>query len=255
MDIRLFDDSPEVWDKYVIGHENSTLYHLFAWGKVLEEALGHKRLYLAAYLNAKLIGIFPLMLVKSRLFGSALISLPFLNYGGVCADSEEATCLLYQRAISLAKENRVDYFQIRNIYQSGEVFPTSLDKATFILRLSDCEEDMFKSFRKQTKNRIRKALEHRLKVERGHKLLHDFYSAFSIAMKEHGTPVLGLKFFHKVLEHFGNQTEFYVAYQDKQVVGSKLTISFKDTVYQIWGGVSRKISRSFGQLSSYLGTG
>ncbi|RKX19033.1 MAG: FemAB family PEP-CTERM system-associated protein [Candidatus Zixiibacteriota bacterium] len=241
IDIRLFDDTPEIWDNYVTAHKDSTLYHLFAWGNVMEEAFGHKKLYLGAYLYNKLVGILPLILVKSKLFGSCLTSMPFLNYGGVCTNHKEAVKLLYVKAVELAKANNVDYLEIRNLQKpSTTVYKTKLEKATFILALCDNEKDMLKVFRKQTRNRIRKAEKYGLRVENGACLSDDFYEAFSVAMKEHGTPVLGQKFFRTVLKYFGEMTGFYVAYKDKHIIGSKLTISFKDTVYQIWGGYPQK---------------
>ena len=234
--VRLFDDTPEIWDRYIENHQDSTLYHLFAWGLILEEALGHKRFYIAAYQNSELNGILPLILVKSKLFGSGLISMPFLNYGGVCANNYDTASLMYIKAINLARENKVDYLELRNIKKPNGGYPLKFTKAAYVLSLADDEEVVFKNLRKQTRNRIRKAIQQGIKVEVGHHLLNDFYVGFSIAMKEHGTPVLGLKFFYKVLEYFGDKVQFYVAYYNGQIAGAKLTITHKDISYQIWGG-------------------
>ena len=46
------------------------------------DMLGHESCYLAAFNQDRIVGVFPLVHVKSRLFGNIACSLPFVNYGG-----------------------------------------------------------------------------------------------------------------------------------------------------------------------------
>jgi hypothetical protein len=44
-------------------------------------------------------GVLPLVHMNSRIFGNFLVSMPFFNYGGACADTEEIRGLLIEEAV------------------------------------------------------------------------------------------------------------------------------------------------------------
>jgi len=59
-------------------------------------------------------GVLPLFKIKSLLFGSSMVSLPFAPYGGILADNEDVEEALFQRAAGLTKEKDLHYMEIRN---------------------------------------------------------------------------------------------------------------------------------------------
>ena len=197
----------------------------------------------------QIVGILPLTLVRSRLFGISLSSMPFLNYGGVCTDHQSATDSLYARAMELAREHHAKYLELRNCHPPTGNNPVRLEKATFILHLAETEEQTFASFRKATRNRIRKVDEHGLVLKRGLDIIDDFYAGFAIAMKEHGTQVLPKAFFQSVVKHFGDMAVFYVAYKDGDPAGVKLAMIWRETMFEIWGGYPNKHKA---RLANYL---
>ena len=71
------------WDAFVATHPEASGYHRWAWRSVFEHGLGQRCLYLSAWDANRLVGVLPLVRVKSLLFGRALSSLPYVNYGGV----------------------------------------------------------------------------------------------------------------------------------------------------------------------------
>ena len=68
-------------------HPDATLGHLRAWGPVIQHAYGHTTHSLAAVADGEVVGLLPLVLVRSRLFGDRLVSMPFLDYGGIVVDA------------------------------------------------------------------------------------------------------------------------------------------------------------------------
>ena len=90
-------DEFDIWDRYVMEHPCSTLYHLSGWKKVIEKAYGHKTYYLKALdkynhrsktnlrvgnkdlRNKNFVGILPLVHLNHFLFGNSLISMPFFD--------------------------------------------------------------------------------------------------------------------------------------------------------------------------------
>jgi len=69
------------------------------WLTVLEHGLRHEPYVLEAVEGGELRGLLPLALVDSRLFGRFLVSLPYLNYGGIVSDCEESAGDLIDRAL------------------------------------------------------------------------------------------------------------------------------------------------------------
>src|SRR5581483_6477623 len=99
-------------ETYVSAREQMPLSRHPGWLKILERGLGHEVLCLEALGEGKTRGLLPLAHVHSLLFGRFLVSLPYLNYGGVLADNEQVARLLIDRAIELAKQLKVRYLEL-----------------------------------------------------------------------------------------------------------------------------------------------
>lgn len=85
---------PEEWDSVVRASSDWTHFHLYGWKAVMDGALGHDSLYLEARDGSELVGVLPIVRVKSRIFGHFLVSMPFLNYGGPLGTAEAVGALV-----------------------------------------------------------------------------------------------------------------------------------------------------------------
>src|SRR5437868_14352605 len=92
MRIRLANSTAdaELWQEFVNGHAECVNYHRWGWKHVIENSFGWPTYYLMAETDNNIHGILPLVWQKSWMFGSFLTSMPFLNSGGVIAQSKEA---------------------------------------------------------------------------------------------------------------------------------------------------------------------
>src|SRR4030042_3220805 len=85
------------WDSFVMNSDTSSLFHLICWKDAIEKTFGHKPHYIMAMQEENICGILPLFEIKSRLFGHALVSVPFGVYGGVSALGRETYKNLKER--------------------------------------------------------------------------------------------------------------------------------------------------------------
>ena len=79
------------WDGYVATHRDGTVDHLWRWQGIFRDVFGHESRYLSAKRGNEVVGVLPLVLFDSRLFGRFIASVPFLKYGGLLASDAEAT--------------------------------------------------------------------------------------------------------------------------------------------------------------------
>ena len=96
------DDSR--WDNYVALSAFGSLYHSSIWRDVIESAFGKQAIwYRAETTEGSIVGVLPLVRIKTRLLGDRLVSMPYANYGGVLADTESIEASLEQTAVNTGR--------------------------------------------------------------------------------------------------------------------------------------------------------
>ena len=108
------DEHADSWNQFVNQQDEGTLFHLTGWKRAVEKVFHHRSFYLLAREDGQIQGVLPLFLIKSRLFGRFLVSTPFAVYGGICASSERARAALHKKAAEVARQQGVDYLELRN---------------------------------------------------------------------------------------------------------------------------------------------
>ena len=102
------------WDNFVRQSPDGTFYHLAGWKRLIENELNHETYYLYCEIGGEIASALPLVRVKSWLFGDALISMPFLVYGGPIATNDQALGEVVKAARELAEKLAVDHLELRN---------------------------------------------------------------------------------------------------------------------------------------------
>ena len=229
------------WDNFVQRCPGTTVCHLFHWRSIIHGAYGHRPIYLMVTSGKRVRGVLPLFLVKSWIFGRSLASMPFLDYGGACADSPEVARILLTQATGLLKEVGANYLEIRQCDPLVEPGAARLDKVSMILDLSSGIGRLWQSLPAKVRNQVRKAEKSRLKViYGGAELLDEFYPVFSANMRDLGSPVHDLGFFTHTFAHFGGQAELAIIRDGRRAVGGLVSLYFKDTVLIPWASSLRE---------------
>jgi FemAB-related protein (PEP-CTERM system-associated) len=172
-----------------------------------------------------------------------LISLPFLDYGGICADHPGAIESLYravQRELSNVRGRVIDLRQRRDM-------PLPLarhsDKVTMVLKLDNSPVKMWESFRAKLRNQIRKAEKEQLETQwTGGDGLKDFYHVYVCNMRDLGSPPHSFAFFERILAEFPTARLLLVRLQE-HVIGGGLCLVFQDTMLMPWASSLRPYLR------------
>jgi len=240
-------DSPNEteWDAYVEAHPGATGYHLFAWRRVIERVFGHQTVYLAARDEQKRIrGVLPMVFLSSRLFGRFLVSLPFVNYGGLLTDDAHFREALLERAIEQAKKLGAHHIELRHQDMSDLCWPQKQHKVSMRLELPGEFDVLWKKFPAKLRSQIRRAEREGMDFRLGGEdLINDFYTVFSRNMRDIGTPVYGPEFFAEILRAFPANSRIGVVYLNKDPVAAGFLYGFRQVLEIPWASSDRRYNR------------
>src|SRR5262245_30009222 len=231
------------WEKFALTAPNATLYHLPGWKDVIEQTFGHPTFYLAAADGERVRGVLPLAQLKSRIFGNLLVSLPYFNYGGICADSDVVRDALFEKAIELARQHGARSIELRHEESWRQDVPTKTHKVSMRLELPGSADDLWKALGAKLRNQIQKPRKAGVTVTLGREeQLDSFYEVFAANMRDLGTPVYPKAFFRNILDRFPQQTWIATAYLDGGAVASGFLAGFKDRLEIPWASSLRLLN-------------
>ncbi|MBD3183327.1 FemAB family PEP-CTERM system-associated protein [Candidatus Poribacteria bacterium] len=242
LEVEIYQDSKEEWDDFTEKQDNSTFFHQYGWGKVIQRTYGHRSLYLSVKEDNNLRGILPLSLMKHPLFGRFLISVPFGDYGGICALDEDSEDALLLKAINLVEDKKAKYLELRNTKKmEHDNLLTKTSRVSLILPLAENPEEIWKGFKPKVRNQVRKAEKSGLEAFIGDKeMLRDFYNIFAVNMRDLGTPVHSISFFDNILDEFSDKTRVILVKSEDTTVGGGIITHFRDTIEIPWASSLRE---------------
>ena len=232
------------WNQYVKDHEQGSFFHRFEWQNVLSDALGHSSHYLVAENpEGKLVGLMPLMEMRSLLFGHSLVSNPFATYGGALVHSPAVREALEERAASMAHSLDVGSLELRLRDPGTLGRPVKLLYECFYKDLAPDPEVNLKAIRSKQRNIIRKGIKAGLFSREVS--VEQFYAVYSESVRNLGTPVFKRALFEKILEAFPENTECIGVWHETKLMSAAMLFYHGEEVCPyFWGGTyaARKYS-------------
>jgi serine/alanine adding enzyme len=224
------------WEDFVERHPDSSNYHRWGWKVAIENTFHWPTFYLMAEdADGHLCGVLPLVWQKSKLFGSFLTSMPFLNCGGVIAENRDAKEALVAEAISIAKQKGAGYLELRHRGNPELDLPTKTHKVAMILPLQPDSEAIWASLPHKVRTDIRKPIKAGLQAAfGGAELLDIFYDIFAKNMRDLGTPVYTRKLFSEILKALPKDSYICVVRHQGKPVAVSFLSEYRGTIEAIW---------------------
>ncbi|MBX3423905.1 MAG: FemAB family PEP-CTERM system-associated protein [Pirellulaceae bacterium] len=227
------------WDRYVLAHPEATMFHLSSWQMVIQRALGYQPSYLLAEQSGAVVGICPLFVLRTRLFGTFAVSLPFLNYGGIVGDSIQIQQALLDQASDIGRQADCRYIELRQRYPLQLDLPRDERKVGSFLSLEGGTEQVFKRLHQNVRNKVRKAEKNEVIVQSGPECLKDFYAVYSRNLRDLGTPVISPRFFAEIQRAFPDTCRVYRAVRHGHTIAAKFVVFDANTCYFVWSASIR----------------
>jgi FemAB-related protein (PEP-CTERM system-associated) len=224
------------WDMFVDHCSEATFFHRSAWQKIIVEVFRHPAYFLFAEDEGRIRGILPLAQVKSRLFGNALVALPFAVYGGVAAVDTEAVSALEDAAQKLAGSLGVDHLEFRNVAPRHPEWPTQDLYVTFRKPILPVLEDNMLAIPRKQRAMVRKGIKNGL-ISTVDRNTDRFFALYADNVHRHGTPAMPKKYFDTLLQAFGRDCEILtVSGPDGRSLSSVLSFYFRDEILPYYAG-------------------
>lgn len=233
--------SESEWDAFVGAHPDASGYHAWRWRRVFEEAFGHDTMYLAAREDGRIVGVLPLVLFRSPLFGRFAVSLPFVNYGGVCARDAAVRRLLVEHAAKAAGTRRLSHVELRHTARQLPELPARQHKVGMCLSLEREASRAWDGLDRKVRNQVRKAEKSGLTARIGGKeLLRRFYTVFARNMRDLGTPVYSFRFFETIVSTFPDTTRVFLVDHGDVTVAGAIGLTYRDVFEVPWASSLRE---------------
>jgi FemAB-related protein (PEP-CTERM system-associated) len=205
----------------------------------MQRAYGHAGVYLWAREGAAVRGVLPAIFLPSRLFCRSLVSMPFLDEGGVCADEPAIASALVQEAACRARGLGAD-LDLRHRHPSGLDLEPYGSKVTFRLDLSPGASRLWAGLEGKVRNQVRKAEKSGSVVEwAGRDGVAEFYDVFAVNMRDLGSPVHGRPLFEALLDEFGSDARVALVRREGRTIAGAICLVFRDTLQVPWASSLR----------------
>ena len=224
------------WESFVHHCDDATFFHRIGWREIIEDVFRHRTHYRLAERDNEIVGVLPLAEVKSRLFGHALVSLPFCVYGGAAANDACVERALIDAASDLAQTLGVEHLELRHRSVKCPDWPRQDLYASFRKSLSPDPDTNMQAIPRKQRAMVRKGIKHGLRSEIDDNV-DRLFALYADNVHRHGTPPFSKSYFAALQRVFGTACEVLtVVDSGGRPVSGVLSFYFKDEVLPYYAG-------------------
>jgi FemAB-related protein (PEP-CTERM system-associated) len=244
-------DAPQVvewndgtaWDRFVDAASDGTIGHRWAWRDVVERSYGLTTHMLASVDRGRLRGVLPLVVHRSRLFGRHVVSMPFLDVGGLCTDGDDAIAWDLLKAAEAIADAEQAVLELRHLSDRPLNLPRTTEKVTMRMPLGTDPDELFASLPSNRRGQVRKARRAGLQTSfHGPEAVGDFYKVLAENMRDLGSPVHKRSFFEELATGLGDRCEVIVVREGEmgRVLGAGIVLYDRGLAVVPWSSSLRE---------------
>jgi FemAB-related protein (PEP-CTERM system-associated) len=231
------------WDAFVHTRPEANFFHRSAWPGLIANIFGHRDHSILALQDGAVVGVLPLMQMRSLLFGNSVVSLPFCVYAGPLAADAAAGRAMLTHAAGLLKSSGAASLEIRSLdplpqewLDEPADWPMRDDLyVTFRKNIVDDDTANLKAIPRKQRAVVRKGIERGLTrtISREVDTLHRVYSE---SVRNLGTPVFPRRWFRGLAAVFGEACDVLTVADDGVPAAAVMSFYWRDEVLPYYGG-------------------
>jgi hypothetical protein len=227
------------WDSLLSGRDDSSIFHLSNWGKVLSSTYRYRPVNFVARCDGQVTGLIPCMEVDSMLTGRRGVSLPFTDYCEPMVRDQETFNAIFDGIVDYGKKSGWKSVELRGGRKYLPYAPESAAYLGHTLDLSDNLQQTIGRFRKSTSRNIQKAVSSGVEATICDSVqsVKEFYRLHCMTRKRHGLPPQPFRFFSNIHEYIisRNLGLVVLASHESRVVGGAVYFHFGETAIYKYG--------------------
>jgi len=230
------------WDAFVDAAPGGTFFHRAAWAQVFHRAFGHTPHSILAEQDGAVVGVLPLVHVRSRLFGNSLMSSPFCVYGGPLAASAEAMAALAVYVAALMQRVRAAVAEFRFLHPlpdgwlADAEWPSRSDLyVTFRKPIAADDDANMKAIPRKQRAMVRKGIDRGL-VSMASDEVDGLHAIYAESVRNLGTPVFSRRYFRILAQVFRGRMDVVTVLDAGTPVSAVLNFYDRDEVLPYYGG-------------------
>jgi len=230
------------YQDFIIHHPNACYCHDVAWLSVIKKTYRKSQAYFISRTgpDGGVNGVLPAVHLSSPLFGRQLVSLPYLDAGGILAETPEVERALLERFLAEATMRRASS-ELRCGVRLAAMEPPMNTKVGMVVDIEGLDEaGYWKKLDAKVRNQVRKAEKSQVTLRWGRQeLLPDFYAVFARNMRDLGSPVHARAFFANLLNELPG-VSIGTAYRAGRCIGGLIRILWRGTLAIPWASTLRE---------------
>jgi CelD/BcsL family acetyltransferase involved in cellulose biosynthesis len=188
------------WDSLLAGFPEATAFHTSAWARVLCRTYGHKPFYLRFDHSGELVGLVPLMEVRSALTGVRGVCLPFTDFCTPLISGPRFANAVTKHVLATAKNCGWKHVELRD--DGGGYFAEATAAATYYAHdlILTSEEEVWKKMLGSSRTAVRKARREGISITicNSRQSVEEFYRLHAETRRRHGVPPQPYRFFANI---------------------------------------------------------
>jgi FemAB-related protein (PEP-CTERM system-associated) len=231
-----------LWYAYVARHANATIFHEPTWCRAVEHVFGHRGHHLLARRDGDVVGVLPLVEVRSLLAGRLLVSVPYGTYGGILAD-DAATCqALADEAIRLTQTSGARLLDLR----SAEALVPGLERVeqydTYVRELPPHPDELENYLPRRARAAARQARQREgADIRHDHQHLAAVWHLYTRSMRRLGSINYPYALFAELFAQFGQRAWLTTLWRAEQLIGGVISLVHRDTVMPYVIGLDERV--------------
>ena len=230
------------WDRFVADRPDATFFHQSAMPGLICRVFGHRDRSIAAVQDGAVVGVLPLVELRTRLFGHTLMSLPFCVYAGPLAADAHTARSLIGHAAELRQSTGAAALELRGLTpppadwfgEDGWSERPGL-YATFRRRIDSDDAANLKAIPRKQRAVVRKGIERGLDVTVAREA-GTAWRIYAESVRNLGSPVFPRRWFEGLLAAFPDGADATVVADAGEPIASVLNFHWRDAVRPYYGG-------------------
>lgn len=244
------------WDRFAWA--NGTVFHTLSIRGILLDSFGYECHYKAIVdENNRIHAIIPLVAGRNLSLSKVGVSLPFLNYLDICADSQESFQFAVGSLEELCRKHSWGYVELRLKNQTVDRpnWRVNVNNHTFVLPLDGGEEAVLALSTSSNRNHVRKVYKQDwFDVSFDSVHLKAFYRVYVQRMKQLGSPAPDIRFFERFLFDLPDHASLMTVLdkRTRKVVGGMLLLASpgNGTLYYPYGATLVEYNQKY--VNNYM---